>query len=94
MTTEKDPALTFGGSTDPRWSEPGSAEWEAAIADRIEELRATIEREGDWLVPGWTLGPGEADVMASALLDRLSGAQTDADPIAALIGGATKESGQ
>ncbi len=86
MTTETDPALTFGGTSDPRYLAPlGSPEREALAQEQIAQLRAQIAAEGDWLVPGWTLGPGAPDTTASALLDRLADVQAEEARVDAMV---------
>lgn len=47
-----------------------------------EDLRVVVKKEGDFPIPGWTLGDGETDTTALALLDRLD---AECEAICAMI---------
>ncbi|MCT8330907.1 hypothetical protein [Albidovulum sediminis] len=62
-------------------AEFGSPERRALNDERATELRAQIARDGDFPLPGWTLGDGVPDMMASEVLALLDDVQREADAI-------------
>ena len=66
-------------------TEFGSAERRALNDVRAAELRAQIARDGDFPVPGWTLGDGVPDMMANEALDWLDAVQRETDEICAMM---------
>ncbi|MEZ5784815.1 MAG: hypothetical protein R3D70_25240 [Rhizobiaceae bacterium] len=72
-------------------AEFGSPERRALNDERATELRAQIARDGDFPVPGWTLGDGVPDMMANEALDWLDAVQRETDEICAMLDTKTSE---
>ncbi|MCV2870224.1 hypothetical protein OEW28_16480 [Defluviimonas sp. WL0002] len=76
--------MTANAETDKRYgTEFGSAERRALNDERATELRAQIALDGDFPVPGWTLGEGVPDMMANEALAWLDAVQRETDEICA-----------